>query len=500
MLDVRSEGGAQSLLDVSPERELRFAEHAATMPVLVVDLDGTILKTDLLWESLLVLLKKEPLCVFLLPIWLLKGKAYLKKQIARRVELDVSILPYRSDFLGYLKEQRDEGRLLALATGADMGQARQVAEYLQIFDWVFASDGITNLAGESKRNRLVNVFGDKAFDYAGNDWSDVRVWSSARRAIVVAASPLVRWRAARVAQVDHVFEQPGRGVLDYLKPLRLQHWLKNILVFAPLLAAHRADEIALSGLLLLAFLAFGCFASCGYLLNDLFDLAADRHHPHKRLRSFAAGDLPLSYAFVAIPVLVSLGCIIGALVAPLFLAVALMYLASSLAYSFYLKRVVILDVIVLAGLYTMRIIAGSAAVGIWPSHWFLAFSTFLFFSLAIVKRYSELVIMRKIDGDGATARGYEVDDEELLAAMGIASGYLAVLVLALYINSGTAQALFERYELMWFVCQLLFFWISHIWLIAHRGKMPDDPVAFATRDRTSQILALLMLASTLVAL
>lgn len=499
MLDVRSELGARPLLDISPARE-PAAEHPVAAPVLVVDLDGTVLKTDLLWESLLALLKQEPLCLFLFPLWLLKGKAYLKEQIARRVELDVSVLPYRSDFLDYLKEQRDQGRLIALATGADVGQARQVAEYLKIFDWVFASDGITNLAGESKRNRLVNVFGEKAFDYAGNGRSDLRVWSSARKAIVVAASPLVRWRAARVAQVDRVFEQPGRGLLDYLKPLRLQHWLKNILVFAPLLAAHRADEIALSGKLLPAFLAFGCFASCGYLLNDLFDLAADRHHPHKRLRPFAAGDLPVSYALLMIPVLVCLGCIIGTLVSPLFLGVALIYLASSLAYSFYLKRVVILDVIVLAGLYTMRIIAGSAAVGIWPSHWLLAFSTFVFFSLALVKRYSELVIMRKVDGDGAKARAYEVNDEELLAAMGTASGYLAVLVLALYINSGTAVALYARSELMWFLCPLLFYWISHVWLIAHRGKMPDDPVVFATRDRTSQILALLMLASTLVAL
>jgi 4-hydroxybenzoate polyprenyltransferase len=266
------------------------------------------------------------------------------------------------------------------------------------------------------------------------------------------------------------------------------------------LAAHRVGEIALSGKLLLAFLAFGCFASGGYLLNDLFDLAADRHHPHKRLRPFAASDLPLSYALAMIPLLICLGTLIGLLISPLFLGVMLLYLALSLTYSLYMRKVAILDVVALAGLYTMRIMAGSVAVAIWPSYWLLALSTFLFFSLALVKRYGELVIMRAIDGERATARGYQLNDEELLAAMGIASGYLAVLVLALYINSGTAHALYGRYQIIWVLCPLLFYWISHVWLIAHRGKMPDDPVVFAMSDRTSRIVALFMLAVALVAL
>jgi 4-hydroxybenzoate polyprenyltransferase len=373
-----------------------------------------------------------------------------------------------------------------------------VADHLKLFDSVFASDGITNLSGASKRNRLVNEFGEKGFDYAGNHRHDRAVWASARKAIVV--SPSSRTGVARAPRVDCVFEDRRRGLVDHLKPLRPQHWLKNILIFVPLIAAHRLFETALLEKAVLAFVAFGCFASSGYLLNDLFDLAADRHHPHKRLRPFASGDLPLSYGVSTIPVLVGLGCVIGLLVSPLFLAVLSIYLCLTATYSFYLRKVVLLDVIILAGLYSMRIMAGSAAVAIWPSHWLLAFSTFLFFSLALVKRYGELVIVRTVDGDGATARGYELDDGELLAAMGIASGYLAVLVLALYINSDTAQALYGRYQLIWFQCPLLFYWISHVWLIAHRGKMPDDPVVFAIGDRTSQILALLMLATTLVAL
>lgn len=481
-------------------RLVNSAEQAVRSPTLVVDLDGTLLRTDLLLESILALLKRKPHYLFILPAWLLRGRAYLKQQIARRVSVDVPVLPYRDDILDYLKTQHAEGRILALATASDIQTVRQVADHLRFFDLIFASDGTTNLSGESKRARLVCEFGEKAFDYAGNDRRDLAVWSSARKAILVNPARLASSGVAKVAQVDRVFEDRKRGLFDYLKPLRPQHWLKNILVLVPLFAAHRFYEIDLLGKALLAFLALGCFASGGYLLNDLLDLSADRHHPQKRFRPFAAGELPLSYGLAMIPVLLGMGCLIGTLVSRFFLLALLIYFALTLAYSLYVKRVVLLDVIVLAGLYTVRILAGSAAVAIWPSHWLLAFSTFLFFSLALVKRYGELVIMRTIDGDHARARGYELSDGELLAAMGIASGYLAVLVLAFYINSGTARALYGRYELMWFLCPLLFYWISHIWLIAHRGKMPDDPVLFALADRTSRILGLLMLVVTVLAL
>ena len=475
-------------------------EQSVRSPALVVDLDGTLVKTDLLLESVLALLKRRPLYLFILPVWLLRGRAYLKQQVARRVSLDVRVLPYRDDLLNYLKTQHAAGRTIALATAGDIQTAQQVADHLKVFDLVFASDGMTNLSGESKRARLVSEFGEKGFDYAGNERRDLAVWSSARKAILVNPARLVRSRIARVAQVDRVFENRRSGLGDRLAPLRPQHWLKNILLFVPLVAAHRFHELDLLGKVLMAFLTFGCFASAGYLFNDLLDLSDDRLHPQKRFRPFAAGDLPLSYGLAMIPVLVGLGCLIGMLVSWLFLCVSLTYLALSAIYSLHVKTVVLLDVIVLAGLYTMRILAGSAAVAIWPSDWLLAFSTFVFFSLALVKRYGELMVMRAIDGDIAKARGYELSDAELLAAMGIASGYLAVLILALYIHSNTARVLYGRYELIWFLCPLLFYWISHIWLIAHRGRMPDDPVVFAISDRTSRILGLLMLTIAILAL
>lgn len=292
----------------------------------------------------------------------------------------------------------------------------------------------------------------------------------------------------------------NKALLNYLRPLRFHHWLKNLLVFVPLLAAQRVFEDALWWKATLAFVAFGCCASAGYVLNDLLDLDSDRRHPSKCHRPFAAGDIPRSYGVAIVPVLLLLSCGIGLLVSPLFVLVELAYFALSLTYSLHFRKVALLDVIVLAGCYTMRIMAGSAAVNIWPSHWLVAFSTFLFVSLALVKRYSELMIMRRIDGDQATARGYELDDAELLAAMGVASGFLAVLVLALYINTDTAQAFYGRYQLIWGLCPLLLYWIGHMWLIAHRGKMPDDPVVFAAKDRVSVILLLLMLAVALLAL
>ena len=468
---------------------VKGTEQSVRSPALAVDLDGTLVKTNLLLESVLALLREKPQYLFVLLVWLLKGKAYFKGQVASRVSLDVEVLPYQIDFLDYLKAQRAEGRFMVLATAGDMKLAQQVADHLKLFDLILASDGTTNLSGGCKRDRLVSEFGEKGFDYAGNCHHDLAVWSSARNAVVVNASPLVSSKVERVTRIDRIFKDPRKGFANYLRALRPHHWLKNLLVFVPLLAAHRLDEITLVGKALLAFVAFSCFASGGYLLNDLFDLSSDRHHPLKRLRSLASGDLSISYAVGMIPVLVALGCIAGAMVSPVFLAVACTYFGLNIAYSWYARQVVLLDVMVLAGLYALRIMGGSVAAAIRPSSWLLAFSMFSFFSLALVKRYSELAM------NHVKARSYEMVDQEFLASMGIASGYVSILVLALYINTATAQMLYPRHGLIWLLCPLLLYWISHIWLSAHRGRMLEDPVVFAASDRTSRILIILMVAT-----
>ena len=468
-------------------------------PPLVVDLDGTLVKTDLLVESVVALLRRNPLYLAMVLLWLLKGTANLKHEVSNRVTLDVSLLPYHSRLVEYLRAQHEKGRRLVLATGADELLAHQVADHLHLFDTVISSNGIQNLSPRRKRDRLVAEFGEQGFDYAGNERGDLTVWRSARKAIVVNPQLGARRAAGRVARVDEVFDNEKEPFLGYLRALRPHQWLKNLLVFVPLLAAHRVTELALTGRALLAVLAFSLCASSGYLLNDLMDLPSDRRHPRKRRRPFASGEISLLAGLLLIPALLAMSGLLGCLLPPLFVVMLGIYYGASLAYSLFFKHHVLFDVIVLAGLYALRVAAGSAAVKIWPSPWLLAFSIFLFLSLALVKRYAELVPLGDAAAESAAARGYQPGDRELLAAMGAASGYVAVLVLAIYIASGTAQLLYSRHEFIWFLCPLLLYWISHVWLMAHRGKMNDDPLVFALRDRASRIVLVLAAFTLLVA-
>jgi len=462
-----------------------------TTPPLVVDLDGTLMKTDLLMESLLALIKQDIRYLFVALWWLFRGMAYLKRQISQRVSLDVGGLPYHRELLEYLKAERARGRRLVLATAADACMARQVNDHLQLFDQVLASDGTINLVGRRKRDRLIVEFGEKNFDYAANARGDLPVWSSARTAILVNAGPRVTRRTAQVALVGRVFFGEAHRLKACLRALRLTHWLKNLLIFVPLVMAHRFVDAALLAKAVLAFLAFGLCASSVYLMNDLMDLTADRHHPRKQHRPFAAGNLSVLTGLASIPVLLALSLFLTRFLPGSLLWILVLYVLLNLAYSFYLKRIVLLDVIVLAGLYTMRLIAGAAAVGIWPSSWLLAFSTFLFLSLALVKRYDELVAMNAHHGKEVEVRGYRLEDKELLAAMGCGSGYVAVLFLAIYLASGAAEIHYTRYQSIWFICPLLLYWISYIWLTAHRNQMPDDPLAFTLTNRVSRIVILL---------
>jgi 4-hydroxybenzoate polyprenyltransferase len=479
-----------SMKEIRSLEKGRLPGQTMPSPPLVVDLDGTLVMTDLLLESFFTLIKQNPLYLFILPFWLLKGRAFLKQQISQRVTLEVSLLPYHPKFLDYLKVQWAQGRRLVLATAADGRIARQVADYLQLFDMVLASDGTINLSGPYKRERLVTEFGKKSFDYAGNSRRDLVIWSLARKAILVNPTRSLSRMAARGAEIEQVFESRKSWLGLYLRALRLHHWLKNLLVFAPLVMAHRFFEMDLLLKAFLAFLAFGLCASSVYLVNDLLDLPSDRHHPRKRQRPFAAGELLLLWGLASIPLLLGLSLLVSLALPLPFLEMLGIYFVLNLAYSFYLKRIALLDVIVLAGLYTMRLMAGSASVAIWPSSWLLAFSTFLFLSLALVKRYAELVTLKAETGH-VQVRGYQIIDKELLASLGSGSGYAAVLVLTLYISSGVAEIHYTRHLLIWLLCPLLLYWISYVWLIAHRGGMHDDPLVFTVGDPVSRILILL---------
>jgi len=470
---------------------LEKSQPPAEIIPLVVDLDGTLVKTDLLVESFFALIKQNPLYIFVFPFWMLKGKAFLKQQVIQRVTFDVGVLPYNQELLDHLKLQHSHGRPLVLATANDERIANQVADHLQIFDRVLASDGKLNFSHRHKRERLVQVFGEKGFDYAGNERDDLEVWSAARKVLIVNCPKSASRRAARVMEVERVFDDRGGRIMAYLRAWRPQQWLKNLLVFVPLVMVHRYKELDLLVRALLAFVAFGLCASSVYIINDLVDLPSDRHYPRKRQRPFAAGDLALLSGLASAPLLFGLSLLVSLFLPRPFLGMLLLYFFLNLGYSFTLKRIVLLDVIILAGLYSMRIMAGAASVDIWPSSWLLAFSTFLFFSLALVKRYAELVTMRQVSGESARVRGYRVIDMELLASLGGGSGYVAVLVLAIYISSGVAERLYTRHTFLWFLCPLLLYWISYVWLIAHRGGMHDDPLVFTVRNQVSQIVMIL---------
>lgn len=450
-------------------------------------MDGTLVLTDSLHESLLAVLRRNPLLMFVMPVWLLGGKARFKREVARRAALEGRTLPFNEPLLAWLRQQQGT-REIVLCTAADEAIARSVAHHAGVFDDVLASDGRLNLAGGDKALALVERFGERGFDYAANGPVDIPVWSKARRAIVVNATPSVERAARRVAEVERVFPPAAAGLWTWTRALRLHQWAKNLLIFVPLLTAHLAFDIDAVGHALLAFLAFGLCASSVYLLNDLLDLPSDRLHPRKRHRPFAAGRLSLLAGIALAPLLLAGAFALAALLPGRFMIALAAYYLLTLAYSFKLKRVELLDVVVLASLYTSRIVAGTFAMTLPLSFWLLAFSMFLFLSLALVKRYTELAIMRDSGLESAAGRGYRVDDLPLLGGLGGAAGYLSVLVLALYINSHESAALYGQPKLLWLLCPLLLYWISRAWLLTHRGRMHDDPLLFAIRDPISLLV------------
>ncbi len=404
----------------------------------------------------------------------------------KRLKFDVGALPFRDELVKWLATERAAGRRVVLVADGDPMLDEQVAAHLGLFDEVTRADG-GGSAASRKRGALVERFGERGFDYAGSDAADMPVWASARGAIVVGNSKLAE-RVARATPLLHTFAAPQVSWRTWVKAIRLHQWVKNALVFLPALLAHHIANPAVMLPALLAFLAFGCLASSVYITNDLFDLAADRQHPRKRRRPFAAGVLSVRAGVYASVALLLGALLLTTAVGWQFGLVLAAYYVLTWAYSLRLKRIALVDVMTLAGLYTLRIIAGSAATHIEPSFWLLAFSVFVFLSLGFVKRYAELYDARKAGKLAGHGRGYGSDDLALIMNLGTASGYCAVLVIALYINSAESMALYYHHKPMWLICPLMLFWISRVWMLTTRGHMHDDPVVFALRDRVSLLV------------
>lgn len=463
---------------------------------LLCDLDGTLIASDMLDESFWAASAHNPLA----PLGAARalasgGRSGLKAQLAGLTTVAPEVLPYRAPVLELLESWRAAGGRCALVTASDERIARAIADHLGLFDAVHGSTAGQNLKGAAKAAFILEHYGAQV-TYVGDSAADLAVWQSVERGITVAAPQALRRKAeATPAQILHMETAPpetGHRLPPLLRALRPHQWLKNLLIFLPMLAAH-ALELSTFLQSLVAFVAFSLVASSVYVLNDLLDLAADRAHPRKRHRPFASGALPLRTGFWLAPGLVLAGFALALTLGPVFLAVMALYYALTTAYSFRLKRLAILDICTLAALYAMRVVAGGAATGIELSAWLLAFTIFLFFSLAAVKRQAELVDNQASGREAAAGRGYRTEDLMLVSMMAVASGYLSVLVMALYVESEAVQGLYATPQALWGACGVLLYWLSRCVLLTHRGEMHDDPVVFALRDRTSQVCMVLIL-------
>jgi 4-hydroxybenzoate polyprenyltransferase/phosphoserine phosphatase len=483
---------------------LEPVQHAA----LCVDLDGTLVKSDTLVDSVLALARHRPGELLRIPRWLAEGKAAFKRHVTAAVELDVEHLPYNQALLEYLRVQHGLGRPLYLATAADIRLAERIAAHLGIFAGVLASNGEINLAGSNKLAAFRERFGEK-FCYIGNARPDAELLMACESPMVANPDRALRARLKRSGTVAaESFSDRAPALNSWLRAVRLHQWAKNTLIFVPLLLAHDWTMRAFGGAGV-AFLSFGLCASSTYIINDLLDLDADRRHPRKRRRPFAAGDLSavagagmvIVLMAAAVLLAIALPHIVNALPGhdPLsrpysFLGWLALYTATTLSYSLYLKRKLLLDVFVLSGLYTVRLLAGSAATGVPVSAWLAGFSVFFFLSLAFVKRFSELESLRERGGSVTTGRGYFVSDLEQLRALGTGAAYAAVVVLTLYINNPDTNRLYLHPVRLWMVVPVLLLWLSQVWMLASRGEMHDDPVVFAITDKRSLLLGILMAA------
>ena len=464
------------------------AEDSDAVP-LVVDVDGTLLATDLLQEAALQFVALHPWRAWEIAVWLRSGKAAVKSRLADHVDPDMRTLPMRPEVLRLIRQAQAAGRPVYLASASDLRYVQALAERIGGIAGVFGTETGRNLSGRAKAEQLETTFGHKGYDYVGDHAVDVPVWRSARRALVVASSSRLLRQVQAAFPEAEIVARPRRHWPSYLGALRPHQWAKNVLLFLPALAGHRFE---LPTLVPTAF-AFVCFclaASSAYLINDLLDVPGDREHPRKMHRPFAAAKLPIPHG-IAMAFVLMVAAVLLSLVLPTpFLGVLLFYVATTLGYSLVLKRRPLLDVIVLAGLYALRVYGGLAATNYHTTQWLLMFSLFLFLSLALVKRCSELVPKRLAESSELVGRAYRVEDLAVLLPMAAAAGYGAVFVIVLYLYSPEVQALYTSPNRLVLMCPLMTYWISRVLLLCNRGELHHDPVVFALTDRVSWFLAL----------
>jgi len=467
----------------------RSSTQVGSQRPLVVDLDGTLIKSDLLIESIFKRIGSNPLAVFGLLLALRRGKAPFKDVIAQEVDLDVTSLPYCETILCLVREAHDAGRPVYLASASNAKFVSAIAAHVNLFDGWFASDAATNLSGRNKAELLIDTFGEGGFDYIGNDKADLLVWAAAAKRIGVRTPPRLSDELADLGV--ELIDTPKTPLKRWTKLLRVHQYAKNALVFLPLLAAHKFDIASIFDSTLAA-IAFSLCASSVYIFNDLVDLAADRNHPTKKSRPLASGAIPLLHGVIAMPLLFLASIGLAACVSWPFLGVLLFYFALTNAYTCWLKTKMLVDVVALSLLYSLRVIGGAAAIYVSVSEWIIAFSLFIFTSLALIKRYIELATRLDKGLPDPTNRNYRQGDMQIIAALAAAAGFNSVTVFSLYISSDTVHALYRHPQVLWLVCPILMYWISRVLLMAHRRLVHDDPIVFALKDRNSFIAGALL--------
>ncbi|MEZ4754629.1 MAG: UbiA family prenyltransferase [Bdellovibrionota bacterium] len=474
---------------------------SSSQRVLVVDLDGTLIKTDMLLENFLSRFKANPTTAIYLAAHLIRSLAVMKTKLAANWNFDPALLPYCDEVINEIRKAKASGRKIVLATASAERIAKSIAAHLGLFDEVIASHLNANIKGKDKAAELTERFTESGFDYIGNSKADIPVWKQADTAYVVGASSCLLKKINKTHKNPKILDRQNNAKgIEIIKAIRAHQWVKNLLLFIPLLMAHKAGNLDLLKQVLIGFASFSLCASSVYVLNDLLDLPADRLHPRKRNRPFASGSLSLQAGIILAPLLLISGLVLTLFLPINFLLVLCGYFILTTFYSFWLKQIPLLDILLLAGLYTIRIFAGGVAAQVPVSHWLLLFSMFIFLSLACAKRVSEMYTLRQENLNKAAGRGYRASDLEQIASFGSSSGYISVLVLALYVTSRDIRRLYDNPEALWLLCPVILYWISRVWLITHRGELDDDPIVFAIKDKVSYLVGgsciLLMLLGT----
>ena len=478
------------------ERTSTFIDKS-TIP-LVVDLDGTLIKTDTLYESVLLAIKNQPWIIFQLFAWLFHGLSFFKHRIAALVMLDIESLPYNEDVLLFLRNEYGNGRKLVLASASNQRYVQAVANHLGIFSEVLASDEKQNYKGMHKAEKLIELYSVKGFDYIGDSRADLKIFPSAREVFLVNPTKRTGDVAVKNGNVKEIFKSK-RSLKDYLKLIRVHQWLKNTLVFLPLMTSHNWFDMKLVVLCFFGFVALSVGASGTYVLNDLFDLHDDRKHPRKKTRPIAAGSIPIVNGIIVSITMMASGLIFSWFLGVHFFLAVLFYYLVTFSYSFIFKNYVLIDSILLASLFTIRVIAGATLIDVKISFWLLAFSIFFFFSLALIKRCTELQLLQGMGRKASEGRDYNTADLVTLRSIGITSGLMSIVVFALYINSDAVGQLYAHAEYLWLACPALLYLVCRLWVKTGRNEMHDDPIIFALKDKGSLLMFMLIVALIVIA-